>query len=85
MIVKTELADGTSEVFETSNYKISKVKDFHPLICKVTVYSNNGLKIKSAKRFFSFFYKRFTFKSEKVQKVLAEINQANNPEKVSEN
>lgn len=79
IIVKTELADGTFEVFETQNYKISKAKDFHPLICKVDVFSTNGVKIKSVKRAFRFFYKHFVFKTEKVQKILAEINQQNNP------
>lgn len=74
MIVKMILADGTLEMFETGNYKISKVKDFHPLICKVTVFSNNGKKIKSVKRPFVFFYKHFTFKSEKVQKELADLS-----------
>ena len=80
MIIKMILADGTLDVFETGNYKISKVKDFHPLICKVTVFSNNGKKIKSVKRPFSFFYKHFTFKSEKVQKELAELNKPIQPE-----
>lgn len=72
MIVKVELADGTTEIFESQNYKISRVKDFHPIICKVEVFSD-GVKIKTVKRPFVFFYKHFTFKSEKVQKVLAEL------------
>ena len=80
MIVKIELADGTFEIFESENYKISKAKDFHPLICKVDVFSTNGVKIKSVKRAFKFFYKHFIFKTEKVQKILAEINQQNNQE-----
>ena len=29
MVVKTELANGNFEAFETSNYVISKPKDFH--------------------------------------------------------
>ncbi len=73
MIVKIERADGETEIFNTNNYRISKPKDFHPLICTVSVY-DNGVKIKTVKRPFKFFYKHFIFKSEKIQKQLAEIN-----------
>lgn len=72
MVVKTELANGRTEVFETSNYVISKTKDFHPLLCKVSIY-DNGKKIKSVSRPFKFIYKHFIFKSEKVQKLLVEL------------
>jgi hypothetical protein len=72
MVVKTELANGNFEVFETSNYVISKTKDFHPLLCKVSIY-DNGKKIKSVSRPFKFIYKHFIFKSEKVQKLLVEL------------
>lgn len=78
MIVKTELADGTFEIFETQNYKISRARDFHPMILKVDVYTGNGFRVKSVKRFFKFFYRHFTFKSEKVQKVIKELNEQNN-------
>lgn len=76
MIVKIERADGETEIFNTDNYRISKPKDFHPLICTVSIY-DNGIKIKTIKRPFKFFYKHFTFKSEKIQKQLAEINSKN--------
>lgn len=72
MNVFIELADGTFEIFKSDGYKISKASDFHPMICKVTVYSGNK-KIKSVSRPFKWFYKHFTFKSEKVQKKLAEL------------
>ena len=49
MTIITELADGRAEIFETSNYVISKTKDFHPLLCKVSIY-DNGKKIKSVSR-----------------------------------
>ena len=75
LTVVTELANGNTDVFETEKYLISKVKFFHPLICKVTIYSN-GKKIKSAKRHFIFFYKHFIFKSEKVQKILADLKKS---------
>ena len=74
MVVKTELANGNFEVFETSNYMISKPKDFHPLLCKVSIY-DNGKKIKSVSRPFKFIYKHFIFKSEKVQTVLKNIEE----------
>ena len=72
MVVKTELANGNFEVFESSNYVISKMKDFHPLLCKVSIY-DNGKKIKSVSRPFKFIYKHFIFKSEKVQTVLKNL------------
>ena len=74
MVVKTELANGNFEVFETSNYVISKMKDFHPLLCKVSIY-DNGKKIKSVSRPFKFIYKHFIFKSEKVQTVLKNLEE----------
>lgn len=74
MVVKTELANGNFEVFETSNYVISKTKDFHPLLCKVSVFEN-GFKIKSVSRPFKFIYKHFIFKSEKVQTILKNLDE----------
>ena len=74
MTIITELADGRTEVFESSNYVISKPKDFHPLIWKVSVFEN-GFKIKSVSRPFKFIYKHFIFKSEKVQTVLKNIEE----------
>ncbi len=74
MIVITELADGTTEIFESNTYKISKSKDFHPLICKVAIYSGNK-KVKSVSRPFKFWYKHFTFKSKKVQDILRNIEE----------
>lgn len=73
MIVKIELADGTTEVFESKNYKISTLKNFHPMICSVEIYTGTK-KIKKLSRRFKFFYKHFTFKSRAVQDRLAEIN-----------
>ena len=72
MIVKAELADGSTDVFETGSYKISTLKDFHPALCSVEVYSGTK-RIKKVSRRFKFFYKHFTFKSRKVQDKLAEI------------
>ena len=74
MTIITELADGRTEVFETSNYVISKTKDFHPLLCKVSIY-DNGKKIKSVSRPFKFFYKHFIFKSDKVQTLLKNLEE----------
>ena len=74
MTIITELAELRTEVFETSNYVISKPKDFHPLICKVSVFEN-GFKIKSVSRPFKFIYKHFIFKSEKVQTILKNLEE----------
>lgn len=74
MVVKTELANGNVEIFESNNYVISKPKDFHPLLCKVSIY-DNGKKIKSVSRPFKFFYKHFTFKSDKVQTLLKNLEE----------
>lgn len=72
MTVKLELANGETECYETNTYKISKVKDFHPMICKVELF-DFGRKIFTKKRHFSFIYKHFVFKSAKVQKQLEEL------------
>ena len=82
MIIKIERADGQTEIFESGNYIISRVKDFHPMICSVSIY-DNGVKIKTVKRHFKFFYKHFIFKSKKVQEQLKNI--AKQVEKQNEN
>lgn len=74
MTIITELANGNFEVFETSNYVVSKTKDFHPLLCKVSIY-DTGKKIKSVSRPFKFFYKHFIFKSDKVQTLLKNLEE----------
>ncbi len=74
MIVKAELADGTTDIFQTDNYKISTLKDFHPMLCSVEIYSGTK-RIKKISRRFKFFYKHFIFKRRKVQNKLAEIQQ----------
>lgn len=73
MIIKIERADGQTEIYESGNYLITKGKDFHLLICKVTVYGDNGKKIKSVARPFAFIYKHFIFKSKKVQEHLKNL------------
>jgi hypothetical protein len=74
MTIKLELADGTFEVFEAQSYQISKPKDFHPMICRVDVFSN-GVRVKTVKRRSVFLYKHFTFKTWKVQKKLQELQE----------
>lgn len=83
MTIKAELADGTFEIFESGNYKLSTVKDFHPMICKVSIY-DNGKKIKSVSRPFKWFYKHFTFKSKKVQETLKNLEKPINNEEIPE-
>lgn len=74
MTVVLDLANGQTEIFETEKYAISKAKDFHPLICRVTVY-NNGRRIARKKRPFSWWYKKVTFNSFKVQEKLKELQE----------
>lgn len=81
MLIKIERADGEFEIYESNNYRITKIKDFHPLIVKITVY-DNGTKIKVVKRPFKFIYKHFIFKSKKVQDELKNIIENQNQEKV---
>lgn len=76
MIVKTELADNTIEIFETNNYKISTIKDMHPMIVSVSVFAAGKL-IKKIRRPFSFIYRHFIFKSYKIQSLLKELNDKN--------
>ena len=73
MTVVLDLANGQTETFETEKYVISKAKEFHPLICGVTVY-DNGRRIARKKRPLSWWYKKVTFKSEYVQNKLKELN-----------
>lgn len=74
MTVVIELANGQTETFQTDKYIISKVKDFHPLICKVEIY-DNGKCIAKKKRLFSWWYKVVTFNSYKVQQKLKELHE----------
>lgn len=80
MIVKAELVDSTIDIFETGNYKISTMKDFHPMLCSVEIYSGTK-RIKKVSRRFKFLYKHFIFKSRKVQDKLAEIQKQQTTEK----
>lgn len=73
MTVVLDLANSQTEIFETEKYVISKAKDFHPLICGVTVF-DNGRRIARRKRLCIWWYKKFTFKSESVQIKLKELN-----------
>ena len=85
MIIKIDRADGQTEMFENGNYLITKVKDFHPIICKITIYGD-GKKIKSVARPFNFIYKHFIFKSKKVQEQLKNlVEQAENEKQNAEN
>lgn len=61
MTVKTKTIKGTTEIFETDGYIISSIRDMHPDILKVHVYSNGKL-IAKKKRKFIFLYKKFFYK-----------------------
>jgi hypothetical protein len=73
MTIKTICADGTVEVFNTQEYRISKAKDFHPLLCSVEVY-DNGRRIFRRRRLFSWWYKTFTFWHPEVQNQLRKLS-----------
>ena len=77
MLVKIIRADNNIELFQTENYVIGQPKEFHPIICKVSVYSNDGQLIFKRKRPFSFFYKHFKFKSKEIQDKLKELEKNN--------
>lgn len=83
MTVRVELADGTTELFETAAYKISRARDFHPAICSVAVYDGNGL-VARRKRPFVLFYKKITFRSKKVQDLLRRLNEQNTTQRQAE-
>ena len=72
MTIKTELANGNYEIFESNGYNVSTVKDMHPMIVAISVY-NNGKRIFKKSRFCKWWYKHITFKTEKVQNLLKEI------------
>ena len=76
MTVRTDLADGTFDVFETNEFRVSKTKDFHPAICRVTVFSGSK-KILRKSRPFALLYRLITFRSSKVQKELEKIREKN--------
>lgn len=83
MTIKTELADGTFEIFHNDNYKVSTIKDMHPVIVSVAVF-DNGKCIFKKSRFLKWFYKKITFKSRKVQSRLEEIERARQMQEVAE-
>lgn len=74
MTIVTELANGNTEVFQNTNYAISRVKDFHPLIVSVKVYEN-GMLIAHRSRRLKWLYKHVTFKSRKVQEALQKLSE----------
>lgn len=79
MVIKVKRADGETEIYMSDRYRISRFKDFHPIILGVSVY-DNGRKIESVSRPFPFFYKHIIFKTKKVQKMLREIIEAEKKE-----
>ena len=73
MTVKVTLANRTIELFQTEKYIVSSTEDFHPLIIMVEIF-DNGKRIAKRKRPFSWWYRRITFNSYKVQQKLKELN-----------
>lgn len=77
MTVKLYRADGQIEIFKTENYVICKIKDFHPIICKVEVYTDSGKLIAKKKRHFIWYYKNFSFKTKEVQDKIEQLKKQN--------
>ena len=75
MLVKLDRADNKTEYFETNNYMIGDKTEFHPIICKITIYSDNGKKLKTFKRKHWLYYKLFQFNTPKVQDELKRLEQ----------
>lgn len=75
MTIKLYRADGEIELFRTDNYVLGKAKDFHPLICKAEVFTDNGKLLAKRARRFSWYYKHVTFKTAKVQDALKNIQE----------
>lgn len=62
MIVKLKTVQGNIEIFRTKSYVISKVKDMHPDILDVKVYSETGHLLAHRWRWRQRFYKKYIYK-----------------------
>ena len=62
MTVKLKLVNGSTEIFKTENYMLSKVKDMHPDILDCKVYHESGKLLAHRRRRFQKFYIKFQYK-----------------------
>jgi hypothetical protein len=67
IIVKLKLVNGNIEMFETENYVVSKVKEMHPDILDVKVYTTSGKLIAHRRRWRQRFYKKYLYKPVSVE------------------
>lgn len=74
MTVKLTRIDGVVEIVETNNYLVNSIKDLHPAIVRIDVYSGVR-KIYTIRRKNLWWYKNITFNSAAVQDKLRQINQ----------
>ncbi len=58
--VKVKLVDGNTDIFTTDRYTVSTIKQMHPAILDVKVYSGRKLLIHK-RRHFQWFYKKFQY------------------------
>ena len=62
MVIKLLLVGGHIELFKTEQYKLSTVKEMHPDILKVWVYSDEGKLLAKRQRLFKKFYVKYKYK-----------------------
>jgi hypothetical protein len=67
MNVRVKRVDGFVELFSTDKYMLTTVKELHPAILRVDVFTDNGKRLVYVKRPFPFIYKHFIFKSEMLE------------------
>lgn len=62
MIVKLKLVKGAYEVFRTRSYMVGSIKDMHPDILDVKIYTDAGIRIFHRKRRRQRFYEKYLYK-----------------------
>lgn len=67
LTVRLKLVNGNIEVFKTDEYIISKIKEMHPDILDVKVYTSTGKLIAHRRRWRQRFYKKYLYKPVSVE------------------
>ena len=62
MTVIVKLVNGSTEIFNTENYVLSKTKDMHPDILDCKVYHDSGKLLAHCRRAFPKFYIKHIYK-----------------------
>ena len=61
MVVKFKLVGKKVQFFHTNNFMVSSLKDMHPDILEVFVYTDGGKKMKHLKRPFQKYYEKYKY------------------------